>query len=398
MQDTPAGKQAVRTVFAAVFFVLGVLGPALQAPETARLPEQALAYRAAQGKAIHLRPLGGLTESQIDFVSRTLQARTGVPVVLLPPASLPVHTWDFTRGQYDGDRVLDWMFVTRPEGAWRYLAVTADDVYAPDVDMVYGYANTRDRVAVVSLHRFLDDLEAKNPDRRAVARDRVVRAAFHEFGHTLGLRHCDTEGCLMGAIMEAHQIGPHTAPCARCVYAIQAALDRPRDPVEEHVALGDGYHQRGHFPEALDHYRAARFSARSLQPAQTAALLNRHGAALLSMERLAVGELFIRRALDLQPEFAPALFNLAVVQVAAGDHDLASDTLDRWRHTVPDPKMRHARAARFYLELTEDLGSAVSELRGYKAAGGTDPRLLLELERLDGPGFVVFEEPLVIEH
>jgi archaemetzincin len=398
MDNTNAGRIAARAVFASVFFVLGVLGPALQAPETAHLPEPVLAYNAAQGKTIHLRPLGGLTEPQIDFLARTLQSRTGLPVVLMPPASLPVETWSFERGQYDGERILDWMFVTRPEGAWRYLAVTSDDVYAPDVDMVYGYANTRDRVAVVSLHRFLEDLEAEDPDRRAVARDRVVRAAFHEIGHTLGLRHCETEGCLMSAIMEARQIGPHTAPCPKCVYAIQAALDRPRNSVEEHVALGDGFHQRGRFEQALDHYREARFSAESLQPLQTAALLNRHGAALLSMERLAVGELFIRRALDLRPDFAPALFNLAVVQVAAGDHALAFETLAQWRRAVPDPRAQHGMAARFFLEMTEDLGSAVRELRSYKAAGGDDRRLLLELDRLDGPGFVVFDEPLVIEH
>ena len=398
MTHNRAGQLAARAVFAAVFFVLGVLGPALQAPETARLPEPIVAYDAALGKSIHLRPLGGLSEPQVDFLARTLQARTGVPVVLLPPSPIPAGAWDFARGQYDGERILDWMFVTRPEGAWRYLAVTADDVYAPDVDMVYGYANTRDRVAVVSLNRFAADLGSDDPDRRAVARDRVVRAAFHEIGHTLGLRHCDHEGCLMSAIMDAAQIGPHTAPCPRCVYAIQEALSRPRDPVEEHVALGDGYHQRGQFELALDHYRTARFSATTLQPEQAAALLNRHGAALLSLERVAVGELFIRKALELAPDFGPARFNLAVVQVCAGDYELALGTLDQWRLTVPDARAQHGRAARFFLEMTDDLGSAVRELREYRAAGGDDPRLIGALERLDGPDFVVFDEPLVIEH
>lgn len=398
MENTQASRVAARAIFSAVFFVLGVLGPALQAPETAHLPEPVNAYDAARGKSIHLRPLGGLTEHQIDFLARTLSARTGLPVVLLPPTSLPAEAWDFDRGQYDGDRVLDWMFETRPQEAWRYLAVTADDVYAPDVDMVYGYANTRDRVAVLSLYRFLSDLEHKDPDVRAVTRDRVVRAAFHEIGHTLGLRHCEREGCLMSAIMDQDEIGPHTRPCEKCVYRIQRALDEPRDPVEELVALGDGFHLRGRYTRALDHYRAARFSAESLQPHQTVALLNRHGAALVSLERVAVGELFIRRALEMDPGFAPALFNLAVVQVCAGDHDNALQTLDRWRAAVPDPKSQHARAARFFLEMTEDLGSAVRELRQYKAAGGEDPRLLGELERLDGPGFVVFDEPLVIEH
>jgi len=90
------------------------------------------------------------------------------------------------RGQYSAEVVL-WTLSRRHTG--RVLGVVSEDIYAEPMNFVFGLAELRGRAAVVSTFRL------RHPERRRF-RERLLKEALHELGHTLGMRHC-TSPCVM---------------------------------------------------------------------------------------------------------------------------------------------------------------------------------------------------------
>ncbi len=77
----------------------------------------------------------------------------------------------------------------RPE--WERLLGVADvDLFAVDLNFVFGEADPRARVAVMSLARLRDE-------DAVLFRRRAETEAIHDLGHAYGLGHCRDPGCVM---------------------------------------------------------------------------------------------------------------------------------------------------------------------------------------------------------
>ncbi len=434
-------------------FLMTIAAPWLRAPSTAHLASSIPPFDVTPDKTLLLLPLGQLQERDVDFIARAIEARTGVHVEILPPRALPAGVFDFPSSSYDANAVLDWLFLTRQPGEWRTLALTRDALSTYDTDHLYGLANLREGVAVVSLHGFLDGLRDADPMRRAAAQDQIGRIAFHELVHTLGVEHCPAKGCLMSGITDKSQIHPGTRTCERCIHAIQDTLSTPRTPWLEVIARGDGFYRRGLYGQALGAYRrasAAMAPTEADRPAgpshaalsdaissdalpshaapsdappsdaspsdappsdrrpdsdrrfdsdasgrrsvvDRAEVENRIGAALFSLDRVAEAERHVRRAIALDPALSAAHFNMALILAYAGEEAEALHTLDRSLDLEPDRLTRHELTARFHLAAIDDPGNALLALRRYRDAGGDDPDLLGALIALQSANFIVFE-------
>jgi archaemetzincin len=102
---------------------------------------------------------------------------------------------DPARKQYNSTAILQAMQRLVEPGA-RLLAVTSLDLYVPVLTFVFGEAQLSGACAVVSLHRLREEFYGL-PSRDELMRERLVKEAVHELGHTFGLRHCDDWRCVM---------------------------------------------------------------------------------------------------------------------------------------------------------------------------------------------------------
>jgi archaemetzincin len=102
---------------------------------------------------------------------------------------------DGMRNQHYSTAILQAMQPIAEPGA-RLLAVTSVDLYVPVLTFVFGEAQLSGSCAVVSLHRLREEFYGL-PAREELMRERLVKEAVHELGHTFGLRHCDDWRCVM---------------------------------------------------------------------------------------------------------------------------------------------------------------------------------------------------------
>ncbi len=81
-------------------------------------------------------------------------------------------------------------------GAERVLGLTDVDCYVPGLNFIFGQAASGGRQAFVALPRLRQSFY-RLPENLALFRQRALKEAVHELGHTWGLSHCPDPRCVM---------------------------------------------------------------------------------------------------------------------------------------------------------------------------------------------------------
>jgi archaemetzincin len=163
---------------------------------------------------ITLLPVGNPDRRALDDLARDLSG-VGFDVELAGRRALPRGAFDARRGQFRADPLLGLALSVR---AKRVLAVTDVDLYAGDLNFVFGIAQRSGEACVISLFRLYLDANAER------FRGRALKEAMHELGHTFGLGHCTDPGCVMwfsNTLGETDRKG--TAYCPRCEETLRLA-------------------------------------------------------------------------------------------------------------------------------------------------------------------------------
>lgn len=129
----------------------------------------------------------------------------------------PEAAFDATRGQYRATHLLK-ALLDDPlaDRAERILGVTNVDLFTPVLTYVFGEAQLDGRAAVVSCHRLRNEVYGLPADPKLLY-ERLHKEAVHELGHTYGLLHCPSIGCVMRASTYAEEIELKDASfCERC--------------------------------------------------------------------------------------------------------------------------------------------------------------------------------------
>jgi archaemetzincin len=110
--------------------------------------------------------------------------------------------------------------------AWRVLGVTSLDLYIPILTFVFGEAQLDGACALVSTHRLRQEFYGL-PGDPGTLRERLLKEAAHELGHTLGLPHCEDYACVMASSHTVEWIDLKTSQfCAECRARIAASACR----------------------------------------------------------------------------------------------------------------------------------------------------------------------------
>jgi archaemetzincin len=145
----------------------------------------------ARKPSIAVAVMGDAPSAFIDELAPILRETFGTEIVAAPALALPPSSWNASRRQYLSTDLLGALAsIKRPE--WERLIGIADvDLYVPDLNFVFGEADSRRGVAVFSLARLRAGADETLLSRRATTE------AVHELGHTYGLAHCDKPTCVM---------------------------------------------------------------------------------------------------------------------------------------------------------------------------------------------------------
>jgi archaemetzincin len=135
---------------------------------------------------------GGLLAELAPDLANTFQ----VPCELLRTPLDPEFAFHGERQQYHSSEILAKMRAMVTGTTWRLLGVTAVDLYIPILTFVFGEAQMGGPCAVVSLHRLKQEFYGL-PKDEAVLRQRLLKEAVHEVGHTVSLTHCTDYRCAM---------------------------------------------------------------------------------------------------------------------------------------------------------------------------------------------------------
>jgi archaemetzincin len=147
-------------------------------------------------KLLHLWPIGNLDSRLVTDLAPALAQIFRIPCAIAPMPLNPEFAYHCEREQYRSSEILQAMQQHVGPDCWRVLGVTAIDLYIPILTFVFGEAQIGGPCGLVSAYRLRQEFYGlpSDPD---ILRERLLKEAVHEIGHTLGLTHCDDYQCAM---------------------------------------------------------------------------------------------------------------------------------------------------------------------------------------------------------
>jgi archaemetzincin len=106
---------------------------------------------------------------------------------------MPQAAYDPSRKQYDAQAVVDEIsnHIIVALTNERALIVTDADLYTPELNFVFGLADPKKGVCIISLARL------KTDSTQALFNERALKEAAHELGHSWNVPHCPDRRCVM---------------------------------------------------------------------------------------------------------------------------------------------------------------------------------------------------------
>jgi archaemetzincin len=120
----------------------------------------------------------------------------GLPLKRLKSPIDPEQFYDPRRKQYHSTEILKTLLKDFPEDAARAIGIVPFDLYIPILTFVFGEAQVKGKVGIVSMARLRQEFYGLPPNEPLFHR-RLIKEVKHELGHTLGLVHCSLRECVM---------------------------------------------------------------------------------------------------------------------------------------------------------------------------------------------------------
>lgn len=149
-------------------------------------------------KALQLLSIGDLDDGLAKDLRSALERAFHVTCKLLPVRLDPEFAFHPERQQYHSSEILHRMQDFATKDSLRVLGITPVDLYIPILSFVFGEAQVGGPCAVVSTYRLTQEFYGLSADK-TMLRERLIKEAVHELGHTFNLTHCDDYSCVMAS-------------------------------------------------------------------------------------------------------------------------------------------------------------------------------------------------------
>jgi len=147
---------------------------------------------------LQLLPVGTVDLSLLEDLRVNLRGCLHVRCEILPTPLDPKPCYHPERQQFHSSEMLQRVQPLLRKQDWRVLAVTDVDLYIPILKYVFGEAQLGGPCALISAHRLRQEFYGLDRDD-SLLRQRLLKAAVHELGHTLDLHHCADYQCAMAS-------------------------------------------------------------------------------------------------------------------------------------------------------------------------------------------------------
>jgi archaemetzincin len=184
----------------------------------------AAAPAAAPRPIIYVLPLGEeLPAADVDAVRAALVAFYAADVRVRPRVPLPAAAYTSARRRWRAEKLLAFLRREMPADGTSILGLTGADISTTKGKFsdwgVLGLGEEPGVATVISSFRCLRKARGATH-----ARERLAKVSVHEIGHSLGLDHCPTEGCLMhDAEGKVATVDDEYDLCPRCRARLAAA-------------------------------------------------------------------------------------------------------------------------------------------------------------------------------
>lgn len=147
-------------------------------------------------KLLQLLPIGHVDGGLLMELAPALAEVFRMPTEILSQHLEPGFAFHRERQQYHSSELLHAMQRYCGPDSWRVLGVTMVDLYIPILTFVFGEAQMGGPCGLVSAHRLRQEFYGLAGDSE-ILRQRLLKEAVHELGHTLDLTHCSDYQCAM---------------------------------------------------------------------------------------------------------------------------------------------------------------------------------------------------------
>jgi archaemetzincin len=145
-------------------------------------------------KYIYIQPIGEVEEELLRYLVARLEGVYGYPCRVSQPVRISESSYSPERGQFNAEVLVAEIAEKMPIDAKKLLGVVDVDLFVPSLNFVFGLASGY--AAVISLTRLRPDYYGEKKDE-SLFRERTLKEAIHELGHTFGLHHCPDIRCIM---------------------------------------------------------------------------------------------------------------------------------------------------------------------------------------------------------
>ncbi len=167
-------------------------------------------------KHLQIISIGELDGIVLEGIAVELANHFAIPCEVLPYIIDPTFAFHGERRQYHSSKLLAEMQKLVGPKTWRILGIASADLYIPILTFVFGEAQMGGPASVVSYYRLRQEFYGLPADGDLL-RERLLKEAVHELGHTLDLTHCDDYRCAMSASHSVELIDlKENAFCSNC--------------------------------------------------------------------------------------------------------------------------------------------------------------------------------------